>query len=29
VLDQEPDEQIFTAPPFICIEILSKDDTIP
>jgi Uma2 family endonuclease len=28
VLDQEPDEQIFTAPPFICIEILSKDDTM-
>jgi len=22
----EPAEQIFTAPPFICIEILSKDD---
>jgi Uma2 family endonuclease len=22
----EPDEQIFTSPPFICIEILSKDD---
>ena len=28
VLGQEPDEQIFTAPPFICIEILSKDDTM-
>src|SRR5260221_2162374 len=28
VLGQEPDEQIFTAPPFICVEILSKDDTM-
>lgn len=28
VLGQEPDEQIFTTPPFICIEILSKDDTM-
>lgn len=26
VRDPEPDEQIFTSPPFICIEILSKDD---
>lgn len=24
----EPDEQIFHSPPFICIEILSKDDTL-
>ncbi len=23
-----PDEQIFTSPPFLCIEILSKDDTM-
>ncbi len=22
----EPDEQIFTTPPFVCIEILSPDD---
>ena len=28
VLGHEPDEQIFTTPPFICIEILSKDDTM-
>jgi|SRR5579862_4358084 len=28
VLGKEPDEQIFTAPPFICVEILSKDDTM-
>jgi len=26
VAGPEPDEQIFTAPPFICIEILSRDD---
>ncbi len=25
----EPDEQIFTEPPYICIEILSPDDTFP
>ncbi len=25
----EPDEQIFTQPPYICIEILSPDDTFP
>jgi Uma2 family endonuclease len=24
----EPAEQIFKAPPFICIEILSKDDRL-
>ncbi len=24
-----PQEQIFTAPPFLCIEILSKDDRLP
>jgi Uma2 family endonuclease len=24
----EPDEQIFTKPPFICIEILSRDDRL-
>jgi Uma2 family endonuclease len=26
VLGSEPDEQIFTKPPFICIEILSPED---
>ena len=25
----EPDEQIFTQPPYICIEILSPDDAFP
>ena len=25
----EPDEQVFTRPPYICIEILSPDDTFP
>ena len=25
----EPDEQIFTLPPYICIEILSPDDSFP
>ena len=25
----EPDEQIFTSPPYICIEVLSPDDTSP
>jgi Uma2 family endonuclease len=25
----EPDEQIFTTPPYICIEILSPDDAFP
>lgn len=24
-----PDEQIFTAPPYICIEVLSPDDSFP
>jgi Uma2 family endonuclease len=24
----EPDEQIFTAPPLVCIEILSRKDTL-
>jgi Uma2 family endonuclease len=28
VLGEEPEEQIFHQPPFICIEILSKDDSI-
>jgi Uma2 family endonuclease len=28
VLDEEPVEQIFTRPPFICIEILSPDDRL-
>jgi len=27
VVGPEPQEQIFREPPFICIEILSKDDT--
>ena len=26
VAGAEPDEQVFTAPPLVCIEILSKDD---
>jgi Uma2 family endonuclease len=26
VVGPEPDEEIFTRPPFLCIEILSKDD---
>ncbi len=26
ILGSPPDEQIFTRPPFLCIEILSKDD---
>ena len=25
----EPDEQIFTAAPYICIEVLSPDDSFP
>ena len=25
----EPDENIFTSPPFLCIEILSPDDSPP
>lgn len=28
VLGREPDEQIFTQPPFVCVEILSRDDTL-
>ncbi len=24
----EPEEQVLTSPPFICIEVLSKDDTL-
>jgi Uma2 family endonuclease len=28
VVGEEPAEQIFRQPPFICIEILSKDDTL-
>jgi|SRR5665213_1943860 len=29
VLLPEPEEQIFTTPPYICIEILSPEDTFP
>jgi Uma2 family endonuclease len=25
----EPDEQIFTQPPYICVEVLSPDDSFP
>jgi Uma2 family endonuclease len=28
VVGREPQEQIFRDPPFICIEILSKDDSV-
>jgi Uma2 family endonuclease len=28
VLGKEPDEQIFNKPPFVCVEILSRDDTL-
>lgn len=28
VVGEEPKEQIFRTPPFICIEILSKDDRL-
>jgi Uma2 family endonuclease len=28
VMLPEPDEQIFTTPPYICIEVLSPDDTL-
>src|SRR5438105_4110678 len=27
-LDREPDEEIFTTPPFLVVEILSKDDRV-
>lgn len=27
-IGKAPDEQVFSAPPFICIEILSKDDSL-
>jgi hypothetical protein len=23
---QEPDQQVFTAPPFLCVEVLSPED---
>jgi Uma2 family endonuclease len=26
VVGEEPDEQVFTSPPFLCIEILSPED---
>jgi Uma2 family endonuclease len=26
VLGPEPDEQVFTKPPFLCIEVLSRED---
>lgn len=29
VVQGKPDEQVLTKPPLLCIEILSKDDTIP
>jgi Uma2 family endonuclease len=28
VVGPEPEEQIFRRPPFICIEVLSKDDSL-
>ena len=28
VLGKEPDEQIFRQPPFVCVEILSRNDTL-
>ena len=28
VLGAEPDEQIFTTPPFLCVEILSPEDRV-
>jgi Uma2 family endonuclease len=28
VVGREPEEQIFRQPPFICIEVVSKDDTV-
>lgn len=28
VLGPEPEEQVFTTPPFLCVEILSPGDTI-
>jgi Uma2 family endonuclease len=28
VVGREPEEQIFRQPPFICIELLSKDDSL-
>ncbi len=29
VAGPEPEEQILTSPPFLCIEILSRDDRMP
>ena len=28
VLGGRPDEQVFTRPPFLCIEVLSRDDRV-
>ena len=28
VAGDEPDEQVLTTPPFLCVEVLSKDDTV-
>ena len=28
VVESIPDEEVFTAPPYLCIEVMSPDDTI-